>query len=102
MILLTSDHRRVLKILEGCPTGTTDFNLSFRFGVSMDCMLELTKARLVTIREHRLAHSQGTQCWLCITPLGIKALEASKKELHDKVRDIITPAKTVQDFLNSK
>jgi hypothetical protein len=101
MVTLNSDQRRVLKILEGCPAGVTDYNLSLRFGVSMETMLDLALAKLVSIREHRLAHGPATQCWLCITPLGLKALEASQKDLHQKVRDII-PALTVQDILKHK
>lgn len=86
---LSSDHRAVLRILDGCPCGATDYNLSTRFNVSMQTMVDLAKARLVSVREHRLAHG-GTQCWVCITPAGQAALGAATKDLHQKVRDVIS------------
>jgi hypothetical protein len=104
MITLNSDHRVVLKILEGCPCGATDYNLSSRFNVSMQTMIDLVKAKLISVREHRLAHDpSSSQCWVCITPAGLAALDASKKDLHEKVRDIITPTTpTVHELMKGK
>jgi hypothetical protein len=99
---LTTDQRLVLRLLEGCPCGATDYCLTSRFGVRMDTMVELAKAKLVSVREHGLAHG-GRQCWVGITPAGIKALEASKKDMHQKVRDVLSlSTPTVHDLIKDQ
>jgi hypothetical protein len=77
---LTESEHIVLNILNGCPTGATEFNLVTRFDVNPATLFRLIERGLIHPHERRIRPPYGWPIlWVTITDHGRKAL---KTETH--------------------